>query len=144
MLCDLLSAFVLGSLAKTLSQKLLKRQEKDIKDYHPDASELLLSHGSKSDVIAQLTYLFHPYLVANCAAKTTATFSNLVLMVFLWACLHKRMGVACAALALATYQQFYPIMLLFPLCASLVATNDDEVNGKVVRKSPGITVIVGE
>jgi len=139
-LSDLLAAFVLGSLARAFSRRLLKTQEEEIKDYHPDANELLVSNDviGTSDVIAQLTYLFHPYLVANCAAKTTATFTNLLLVVFLWGCLRRHRaagtGIACASLALLTYQQFYPVMLLFPLCAAAIGNSNDQAAVKVAAK----------
>ena len=52
-----------------------------------------------------MTYLFRPYLVANCGARTTTVLSNLLLVTFLLATVHKQRAVACMALALATLQQ---------------------------------------
>ena len=87
----------------------------------------MLEETEGDDVTATMTYLFHPYLVANCAARTTTVLSNLLLVSFLLATVHKRRTAACLALALATLQQFYPVMLLFPLCATLAL---DEKTGK--------------
>jgi len=129
-MADLLAAFLLGKLAKQVRRRLINEQERDIKGYHPDAQYLLLEEDKgKEDIVAQMTYLFHPYLVANCAARTTTVFSNLLLVTFLLATVHKRRTTACLALALATLQQFYPVMLLFPLCATLVL--DDKIGGLV-------------
>ena len=63
----------------------------------------------------QVVYLLHPYLIASCAAKTTTVFANLLLALFLLNTLKQRQVVACMFLALATYQSFYPVMLLVPL-----------------------------
>ena len=106
--------------------------ERDIKSYHPDANHLLLEATGRDgddDVTATMTYLFHPYLVANCAARTTTVLSNLLLVAFLLATVHKRRTAASVALALATLQQFYPVMLLFPLCATL-ALDEKTVKAK--------------
>ena len=71
--------------------KLICYIERDIKDYHPDAQHLLLEEAKgQEDLVAQMTYLFHPYLIANCAARTTTVFSNLLLVTFLLATVHKR------------------------------------------------------
>ena len=83
--------------------------DRDIKSYHPDAHELLLDEDSSAterDVtLAQMTYLFHPYLIANCGAKTTTVFSNLMLITFLLATSHKKRVLACLMLAISTMQQ---------------------------------------
>ena len=81
-----------------------------------------------------MTYLFHPYLVANCGARITTVLSNLLLVSFLLATVHKRRTAACLALALATFQQFYPVMLLFPLCATLAL---DEKTGRTINNALG-------
>ena len=73
----------------------------------------------------QLAYLLNPYLVASCAAKTTTVFANLLLALFMWSALQKKILPACLFLALATYQSFYPIMLLVPLCLMLLPEEVD-------------------
>jgi len=128
---DLLAAFLLGKLARQIRGILIAEQDRDIKSYHPDAHELLLDEDSSAterDVkLAQMTYLFHPYLIANCGAKTTTVFSNLMLITFLLATSHKKRVLACLMLAISTMQQFYPVMLIFPLCVTLVL---EDVNSK--------------
>jgi len=134
-MADLLAAFLLGKLAAQVRKLLVNEQERDIKGYHPDANQLLLNdNDSNCDVAATMTYLFHPYLVANCGARTTTVLSNLLLVSFLLATVHKRRTAACLALALATFQQFYPVMLLFPLCATLAL---DEKTGRTINNALG-------
>ena len=43
--------------------------------------------------------------------------SNLLLATFLLGMMKKVKLVSCLLLAVATYQNFYPVMLIFPLCA---------------------------
>ena len=63
----------------------------------------------------QIAYLLHPYLIASCAARTTTVFANFTIAIFLWATLRNKTILACFFLALATYQSFYPVMLIVPL-----------------------------
>ena len=44
--------------------------------------------------------------------------SNLLLATFLLGMMKKVKLVSCLLLAVATYQNFYPVMLIFPLCAA--------------------------
>ena len=136
-LSDLLSAFILGRLATQVHRVLIRNQERDRKAYHQDAEDLLVT-GNGFAKVTQMTYLFHPYLIANCGAKTTTTFTNLVILVFLWACVSKKRVLASATLALATYQTFYPVMLLFPLCLTLAM---DDVSGDVNLKKLPVVIV---
>jgi len=69
-------------------------------------------------------YLLHPYLVASCAAQTTTVFANFLLAAFLWTALLQNAILACFFLALATYQSFYPVMLVVPL---ILMTSQDNI-----------------
>ena len=75
----------------------------------------------------QLAYLFHPYVVATCAAKATSVVANCGLALFLLAMVSGRRVAACALLAFATYQSFYPVMLIVPLCVALHDSSRDIV-----------------
>merc|ERR1711971_545922 len=126
---DILTAFVLGKVAELIATNLLSKQAKSVKSYHTDAREDLLIKFE--DVVfmpyyVQLAYLLNPYLVASCAAKTTTVFANLLLALFLWSALKKKLLPACLFLALATYQSFYPVMLLVPLCLMLLPEPENE------------------
>merc|ERR1711971_561318 len=91
---DILTAFVLGKVAELIATNLLSKQAKSVKSYHTDAREDLLIKFE--DVVfmpyyVQLAYLLNPYLVASCAAKTTTVFANLLLALFLWSALKKKL-----------------------------------------------------
>merc|ERR1711971_239282 len=116
-------------LFSLMSESCVNLQAKSVKK---------LSHGSREDLLikfedvvfmpyyVQLAYLLNPYLVASCAAKTTTVFANLLLALFLWSALKKKLLPACLFLALATYQGFYPVMLLVPLCLMLLPEPENE------------------
>ena len=132
---DILTAVVLGKVADLVASNLLIQQEKDKSELHKDAKEELLIQ--KDDVasmsgLVQAAYLFHPYLMASCAAKTTTVFANLFLATFLWCALKRQKFFACIVLALATYQNFYPVMLLVPLTLMISDTS---------LKATGFTVV---
>ncbi|XP_059081509.1 phosphatidylinositol glycan anchor biosynthesis class U protein-like [Tigriopus californicus] len=114
---DLLTAALVGLLARLVVQRLLQRQNEESDSYHKDAAELLLEQTALDsvDFTAQLSYLFNPFLILSSAGQTTTVFDNFFLALFLVAMLKKNRIGACLFLALAVYKSFYPIMLLVPL-----------------------------
>ncbi len=116
-LIDLFTASLLGEVGRLVAAKLIKTQEKEKKGYHKDAAEILLKLEDVASMGRQVevTYCFHPYLIGNCAARTTTVFANLVMALFLVASLRGQAAMAGLFLALATYQSFYPVMLLVPM-----------------------------
>ena len=124
-LIDVITALLIGLLAHEMIKYYSQEQKNEEDGQHEDAEELKVSEEdmNKMEQRAQLVYLFHPYLVGNCAAKTTTTIANLILVMFLLAMIKRKRIPACLFLALATYQSFYPIMLIFPLCICLAKDN---------------------
>ena len=125
---DLLTALALGLLAHRVADAVLERQASEAGQYHEDAADLLVGKEEAGRVAGhvQLAYLFHPYVVATCAAKATSVVANCGLALFLLCMVSGRRAPACALLAFATYQSFYPVMLIVPLC---VALHDSSRNG---------------
>ena len=126
-LLDVIAALCIGWLAREMAKYYLEEQTERESEWHEDAAELSLDHEelNKMERRVQLVYLFHPYLVGNCVAKTTTTLTNLILVLFLLSAMKRKRTLACAFLALATYQCFYPIMLIFPLCICLAQRRND-------------------
>ena len=124
-LIDVIAALMIGFLAREMVKYYLQEQNEQDSERHQDAEELCLSleELNKMERRSQLVYLFHPYLVGNCVAKTTTTIANLILVIFLLATVKRKRTIACLFLALATYQSFYPIMLIFPLCICLAQSH---------------------
>jgi uncharacterized membrane protein len=62
---DLATAFVLGRLALHLARQMLVRQARDVKEYHVDAKDIILTKvdADKMAERVQLAYLFNPYVV---------------------------------------------------------------------------------
>ena len=63
--------------------------------------------------------MLNPYIIASCVAMTTTVHANFVLALLLWAVAVKSVIPACALLALASYQSFYPLMLLLPVSIAM-------------------------
>jgi len=120
---DLITSFLLAKLGKAAAKSFLSHQKKELANYHSEASPLLLPHNLSDTLprILSISYLFNPYIVANCAAHTTTVWSNLLLASALLGMMSCRRLFACLALALATYQSLYPGMLLLPLCLQLAS-----------------------
>lgn len=131
---DILCAFILGKVADLVAKSLLTNQAKNLGKYHVDAKEDLLIESEDVKHMSshvQSVYLLHPYLVASCAAKTTTVYANLLLALVMWSAMRKNMYFACLFLALATYQSFYPVMLLVPLVLLLVPEEEDPKSSHV-------------
>jgi len=141
---DILTVYILGKVAELVATNLLSKQLKNVKNYHVDAKEELLIQYE--DVVTmpdnvQLAYLLNPYLVASCAAKTTTVFANLLLALFMWSALQKKILPSCLFLALATYQSFYPVMLLVPLSLMLLPEETSESNSSNDLKKTSMVVM---
>ncbi|XP_068218805.1 phosphatidylinositol glycan anchor biosynthesis class U protein [Palaemon carinicauda] len=114
--CDLLTAYLLALVATVYSRQLLVQQKTFVSQYAIDASHLLLKSRSLCSGVLYVAgaYLFCPYTIASCVAKTTTVFGNLVLAAA-FACMVKDHAVLFGGLiALSTYQSFYPICLMVP------------------------------
>lgn len=133
--CDILTASMLGKVAQKFARNLLQEQSRNCSDYHEDAAELLLDAKSvqRSQHFVQIAYLLNPYIVANCAAKTTTVFSNLFLALILWAAMSKRPVLASILVAFSTYQTFYPLQLVVPLIL-FSSSHTETIGPKVVAK----------
>lgn len=114
---EMLTAWILGRFAHLVAASLKQKQSTDVKNYHIDAKENLLIDVDELEISkrVQEAYLLHPFLMASCAARTTTVLANLLLALFLWSAMVQWTTFACLCLALATYQNFYPLMLVVPL-----------------------------
>ena len=63
---------------------------------------MLHEPGANAAAATQLAFLFHPFLLGNCAAKTSTGLQNLVLALFLLFMLKKWKLSATLTLALVT------------------------------------------
>eukprot|EP00095_Tigriopus_kingsejongensis_P005346 snap_masked-scaffold34_size539781-processed-gene-0.0 protein:Tk05346 transcript:snap_masked-scaffold34_size539781-processed-gene-0.0-mRNA-1 annotation:"phosphatidylinositol glycan anchor biosynthesis class u protein" len=114
---DLLTAALVGVVARLWLQQRLQRQAQEAALYHADAPALQLDAASVAgvDLVAQLAYLFNPFLMLTAAAQTSTVLDNFVLALFLMFLLQRQRVAASLCLAWATYKSLYPVMLLVPL-----------------------------
>ena len=121
LLGDLLTALCLAKLGKVVAQQRLVQQEAERRGYSKEAQPLLatISATLNAHRSMALAFLLNPYIIANCAAMTSTVWANLLLAVFLLSLVSGWKVTACIALALATYQSLYPVLLLLPLILHL-------------------------
>ncbi|KLT45415.1 PIG-U-domain-containing protein [Cutaneotrichosporon oleaginosum] len=73
------------------------------------------SKWSGRDHIVALLYLFNPYTLLSCLARSTTSLDNAMVLYAIASTYMGRGGGAMAALALATQTSLYPVILLPPL-----------------------------
>ncbi|XP_064641618.1 phosphatidylinositol glycan anchor biosynthesis class U protein-like [Lineus longissimus] len=114
---DVVIAVVLYDTVHWYGRYLLKRQDREAKTYASDVKPLLLKSSdlfwTKTKIVA--LYLFNPYTIAVCLAKSTSVFNNLAIaLVFLFTLKGQRFGAAFFV-AIAGYLSLYPLMLALPV-----------------------------
>ena len=80
-LLDLTTCAILCKLGEDYAVSLLEKQKSEKNNFHPEASSILLSSNMLNTLPKSLAifYLLNPLLVANCAARTSTVWSNLLL-----------------------------------------------------------------
>ena len=70
---DLVTSFILSRLGAASAKAFLCAQDKELANYHPEAATLHLPSTLTATLprLLSISYLFNPYIVANCAAHTT-------------------------------------------------------------------------
>lgn len=118
---DLVTCHLLSRLGRSLALGLQASQRDQQDTVHPEASSLIVPHNFHITLPKVLTvvYLFNPFIICNCAARTSTVWSNLLLTGSLLGMINNNRLLATAALSLAAYQSLYPLMLLFPLSLQL-------------------------
>ncbi|XP_013381827.1 phosphatidylinositol glycan anchor biosynthesis class U protein [Lingula anatina] len=123
-LTDILTAFVLERSVKFISQYMALQQHKRERQFAKDAEKIKISFDDLMwrRVYVVLAYLFNPYTIATCLAKSTAVFNNLAMAGTLLFSIKARPNrrVAMFCLAIAAYQSLYPVMLLAPAAICFV------------------------
>ena len=122
---DVITAIVLERIAKHLGRLLLNHQARNAQKYSKDASSLILKaeDADMSRLYVVMAFMFNPYSIATCVAKSTAVFNNLAICMAMLFTLKGSRLIACFFIALAAYMSLYPIMLVVP--AALFLANID-------------------
>ncbi|XP_076064273.1 phosphatidylinositol glycan anchor biosynthesis class U [Oratosquilla oratoria] len=111
---DLMTAALLSAVATSFSRQLLIRQKNEVNSYSTDAEKLLLKSSflNSSIIYVVAAYLFSPYTIASCVAKTTTVFSNFIIAAALASMLKGQIVLFGICTAIASYQSLYPVCLL--------------------------------
>jgi len=118
---DLISCVILSKLGEIVVRQRILDQEKNRSRVHDEARSIMASISSviSTPRLMTVAYLLNPYVILNCAARTTTVWSNLLLATFLLSLVNCWQVAACISLALATYQSLYPGLLIVPLILQL-------------------------
>lgn len=121
-LLDLVTAHLLYKLAKSTMHRM-KNTEQMNKDITEDSKPLMLNDKQLNEAADYVlsVYLFNPYTVLNCVGMTTTVIQNVLLATSLWSATSGHRLLACMALAMATHQALYPVLLIVPISIMLAA-----------------------
>ncbi|XP_013787439.1 phosphatidylinositol glycan anchor biosynthesis class U protein-like [Limulus polyphemus] len=114
-LCDLLTAFFLGAAARKCGKNLAEKESNSSK-FVAESSTILLqdSDVGKVALIVETVYLLCPFSILACVGRSTSVFTNLLLSLSFFCMVYGFSTITAVILALATYQSFYPVMLVVP------------------------------
>jgi len=115
-LCDILTATTLSYASGKFFLSIVENQKKKKSLYHADAKTIMLNQKDIDiGLYVGAAYILNPYIICSCVAMATTVFANLILAVTLLSMAHKSRILSSVFTALATYQSFYPLMLLVPI-----------------------------
>eukprot|EP00088_Acartia_fossae_P048873 TRINITY_DN5345_c0_g1_i2.p1 TRINITY_DN5345_c0_g1~~TRINITY_DN5345_c0_g1_i2.p1 ORF type:complete len:337 (-),score=30.97 TRINITY_DN5345_c0_g1_i2:174-1184(-) len=138
---DLLTC-LLVSEAGYYGAALMLQQQKRIKgDVHPESGSLLHSSNLINVLPKHIAifYLLNPFLILNCAARTTVVWNNFFLAAALLALTQNNRFLGTLAISIAAYETMYPIILIFPLTIHLATIEGQQ--GRSVTSSVVETMV---
>lgn len=124
----------------------LEEQKKNKKDFHDDSKSIVLTKSSQSSVPNSVTaaYMLNPYSIFSCVAMTTTVWSNLVLSLALLGLAKKSRVTATFFVAFASYQGFYPLMMLVPIVlATTTNLSKKELTKSIISTLSIFAVVIG-
>jgi len=85
-----------------------------------------------------MLYLFNPFTIATCVAKSTLLFSNIATVAGIWMGMKGIKALAMFSIAAASYLSLYPSMLVFPVIIMLTHGVDQSLQKKVGTQCIGL------
>ncbi|KAH6601054.1 hypothetical protein BASA50_001882 [Batrachochytrium salamandrivorans] len=85
-------------------------------------------------------YMFNPYAIIICLAKSTQSFSSLGILAAIHFAIHGHIGMTVLSLATATYLSLYPVIFL-PLCILLLVSSRKESILKISLKGIALFIV---
>ncbi|XP_050399023.1 phosphatidylinositol glycan anchor biosynthesis class U protein [Patella vulgata] len=114
---DLWMGLLLLSITNKFAVYKLKQQAEGVKKYSVDVEKIILRSKDLrhlgSYVIA--VHFLNPYTISTCLARSTASVSNLAVIYIFYYMLHNKLILCTFFIAVATYQSFYPFILVAPV-----------------------------
>ena len=98
-------------------------------EVHPESGSLLLSSNLINVLPKHIAvfYMLNPFLIVNCAARTTTLWNNLFLALALLGLTLNNRWLGTLAVSLAAYQTMYPIILIFPLAIHFASCEGENI-----------------
>ncbi|XP_028935931.1 phosphatidylinositol glycan anchor biosynthesis class U protein isoform X1 [Ornithorhynchus anatinus] len=118
MATDALTAVALYMAIQDFNRGVFKKQKLllELDQFAPDVAELIRTPLEMRYIPLKvaLFYLFNPYTVLSCVAKSTCALNNTLIAFFILATVKGSAFLSAVFLALATYQSLYPLTLFAP------------------------------
>ncbi|XP_078336360.1 GPI-anchor transamidase component PIGU-like isoform X1 [Crassostrea virginica] len=116
-LLDIIQGMILLRIANSFGKHMLLSQAARVKDFHPDAKNLLLRKEDLMDLqfYVIVAFSFNPYSISACLARSTAVFNNIILLLALFYMLKGNAILSAVFVAMAAYISMYPIILCVPV-----------------------------
>lgn len=115
--CDLLTVYLLSCAVEKIMLFQLKNQDAIEHTVDKSMNNKLISieHVFQASKLVTLCFLYNPFTLLNCVSRSTTVFLNLFLALALLMTSFGFTYFALMALALATYLEIYPCMLIVPV-----------------------------
>jgi len=125
---DLITCFIMSDAGYYAAALMLRHQKLDKGEVHPESGSLLLSSNLINVLPKHIAvfYMLNPFLIVNCAARTTTLWNNLFLALALLGLTLNNRWLGTLAVSLAAYQTMYPIILIFPLAIHFASCEGSE------------------
>jgi phosphatidylinositol glycan class U len=119
-LVDLLTAFMLGRAVEKFKTSYLMESQIGSKftKSHCGADITIKPDDPYGDSVFMAYYL-NPFIIASCLGQTTTVLVNFFLAAAIFGMARGNFWQTVLALTIATYQAFYPVVLLSPACVCL-------------------------
>ncbi|XP_077982983.1 GPI-anchor transamidase component PIGU-like [Glandiceps talaboti] len=145
-LLDLYIAWLLRNIVNSASRLMIDRQVQMRKKFAKDIDSILIKLVNVRELPDQVAalYLLNPYTIATCVAKSTILLNNLAVVIGILYTLKGHRAISTLAIAIATYQSFYPAMLIVPCTMFIAQKNkvDFDYTSKKAVVSMGKTLCV--
>lgn len=111
---DFLVALCLARITALHQANELAAQSAERAGYGKGVEEILIKPDSSLPLFVAIVYLLNPYSILTCGSFSSISLTNLAVVMAVWMKLKGSDILSTLAVAIATYQSLYPVVLIFP------------------------------